>query len=443
MSNSLFANCNSKSVVFWPNSFLAWIMFRNLSNSKLASVSCNSFSFSIVLVASNCLIATASSTAFNLSSFAFWVSSFALSCRFFSASSFTLAMSLLNLTSAAVFNLAFSLAVYSPAAISRLVFSKFISACFLALASSSLMESNKFCCSALRMSFCADLRLSLYSFAFAAFSFAACSSSASNFFCSRLNNLRLAANSVSAFATWITASLIAFLLSSVWPFNRWSSLAAANRFLANCNSLVAKSVSLFLTWSNAFFLSTNAAFVSDNNSRACANSLFCFARSSFNANSWSSNWSWIATNLPASFAVSPNNPPTNSNAAPKPSANTIAISWTTLTTGRMIPPNTPTILFNASMPSSVDVNALYNVPNIAANAANTAPMGFATNAIIDWPNPFMEDATPPIEPGNASNLLPKLVAVSPAPPKALLAFLPNESTLFEASSTPLVLTLTL
>ena len=101
------------------------------------------------------------------------------------------------------------------------------------------------------------------------------------------------------------------------------------------------------------------------------------------------------------------------------------------------------ILFNESMPSSVDVNALYKVPNTNAKAAMIAPTGFATNAIIDWPNPFIDEPTLPIGPGNASNLLPKSVAVSPAPPKDCLAFLPNESMLFVASSTPLVLTLTL
>jgi hypothetical protein len=100
--------------------------------------------------------------------------------------------------------------VYLPRSISRLAFSKSISACFTALCSSPFIDAIIFCCSNSRILSLAALRSSAYSFALSARSFADAFSSESNFFCSRLNNLRFAAKSVSAFATSITAWLTFF-----------------------------------------------------------------------------------------------------------------------------------------------------------------------------------------------------------------------------------------
>ena len=276
--------------------------------------------------------------------------------------------------------------------------SKSNSACFRALASSSVMVSNMFLRSASRILVAASLRASEYSFCFAANSLARSSasflaasarsfSSRSNFLASRLNKRLFAANSVSLFCTPTIASLIAFLLSSVSLLSFWSNCAAFNRALANSNSLAANSVSDLRTCSNAFLRSSKVALESDNNSRAWANSLFPFALASLIASSLSSNSSCILANFLPSLAAVPNNPATNSKPLAKPSTKITANSEIAFIIGLTIAPNIAVIRAMASIPASVLSNAARSAPNTPTKTAISAPIGLAIKALKAPPKP--------------------------------------------------------
>ena len=97
----------------------------------------------------------------------------------------------------------------------------------------------------------------------------------------------------------------------------------------------------------------------------------------------------------------------------------------------------------ASIPSSLFVSAARSPAKIPTSAANIAPSGFATNAIMDLPTPVNADAVRPNEPGNSPNLSLMSDNLDVKPDAACLALLVNLLNEDSAWSTSVVSTFTL